>query len=201
VQLDPHNAPALADLGEFDVAAPAMVGGGLGKADAVAQQLAGVSPAAALILRAHIAESKKDYAVAEANLKEAIGKSPYPAEAWMDLASFYRRHGRIDEMIAAAHTGASLDKTHGLALVDGASNLSLAGREPQTAILWLGEYLRSSAQSELAPAFIVRAQLAQVLQQQGNEAAAQVQLAAVHALASGYRIPSAPIAAARVAGL
>lgn len=201
VQLDPHNAAALADLGEFDVAAPAMVGGGLGKADAIAQQLSAVNPAGARILSARIAESKKDYAGAEAAFKEAITKSSYPADAWMDLASFYRRRGRIDEMLSAAHTGASLDKAHGFALVDGAANLTLAGREPGTAILWLGEYLRSKAQSELAPAFVVRAQLAQLLRQQGNEAAAQVQLAAVHALASGYRIPAAPIATTRVAGL
>lgn len=201
VQLDPHNAAALADLGEFDVAAPPIVGGGIAHADQVAQQLAAVSPAAALILRARIAESRKDYAAAEAGFKEAITKSAYPAEAWMDLASFYRRRGRIDEMVAAAHTGALLDKEHGLALVDGASNLMLAGREPQTAMLWLDEYLRSSAQSELAPAFVVRAQLAQLLRQQGNEAAAQVQLAAVHALASGYRIPASPTTAVRVSGL
>ncbi len=201
VQLDPHNAAALADLGEFDVAAPAVVGGGLGKADEVAQQLTAVNPAAALILRARIAESKEDYAGAEATFKEAIAKSSYPADTWMDLASFYRRRGQMDEMLAAAHTGAALDKAHGTALVDGAANLTLAGRESGTAILWLEEYLRSSDQSELAPAFVVRAQLAQLLRQQGNEAAAQVQLAAVHALASGYRIPAAPIAAARVAGL
>ncbi len=200
VQLDPHNAAALADLGEFDVAAPAMIGGGLTHAEEVAQQLSAVSPAAALILRARIAESKKDYAAAEAALREAITKSPYPADAWMDLASFYRRRERFDEMLAAAHTGATLDKTHGPALVDGASNLSLAGREPQTVILWLQAYLKSSAQSELVPAFVVRAQLAQLLHQQGDEAAAQQQLAAVHALASGYRIPSSPIAAGRVAG-
>jgi len=201
VQLDPRNAAALADLGEFDVAAPAVIGGGLGHADEIVQQLNRVSPAAALNLRARIAESKKDYASAEGAFREAIAKSSYPADAWMDLASFYRRHGRLDEMLAAAHTGANLDKSHGPALVDGASNLLLAGREPQTAILWLQEYLKSSAQSELAPAFIVHAELAQLLHQQGDEAAAQQQLAAVHALASGYRIPSSPIAASRVSGL
>lgn len=201
VELDPHNAAALADLGEFDVAAPAVIGGGLAHADAIARQLSAVDAASALNLRARIAESKKDYDAAEAGLKEAIRKSPYPADAWMDLASFYRRHGRIDLMLAAAHTGASLDPAHGPALVDGASNLSLAGREPQTAILWLQEYLRSSSQSELIPAFVVRAQLAQLLHQQGDETAAKQQLAAVHALASGYRIPSSPIAAGRVAGL
>ncbi|MGC1159875.1 MAG: hypothetical protein WA891_18945 [Acidobacteriaceae bacterium] len=200
VQLDPQNAAALADLGEFDVLAPAVVGGGLARADVVVQQLSSVNPAGALTLAARIAESKKDYGPAEARLKDAIHQSSYPANAWMDLASFYRRRGRLDEMTAAAHTGASLDDHHGPALVDGASNLTLAGREASTAIQWLQQYLSSSAQSELAPTFVVRAQLAELLRKQGENEAAQQQLAAVRALASGYRIPFSN-AAARIAGL
>ena len=200
VQLDPNNAEALADLGEFDVMAPAVVGGGLAHADAIVQQLRGVNPAGALTLEARIAESKKDYGSAEARLKDAIRQSSCPANAWMDLASFYRRRGRLDEMTAAAHTGASLDASHGPALVDGASNLSLAGREAPTAIQWLQQYLNSSAQSEIAPSFVVRAQLAELLRKQGDTEAAQQQLAVVRALASGYRIPLSN-AAFRAAGL
>jgi tetratricopeptide (TPR) repeat protein len=200
VQLDPKNAEALADLGEFDVMAPSVVGGGVGKAEAIVQQLATVNPAAALTLQARIAEDRKDFGTAESQLKNAIQKSSYPANAWMDLASFYRRRGRLDEMVAAARTGAGLDPKHGPALVDGASNLGQAGRETQTAIQWLQQYLNSNAQSEIAPAFVVRAQLALLLQKQGDVEAAQQQLAAVHALASGYRVPSGN-AALRSSGL
>jgi len=200
VQLDPRNADALADLGEFDVMAPSMVGGGSARAVAVLQQLRGVNPAAALTLQARMAESKKDYPGAESNLRAAIAQSSDPANAWMDLASFYRRRGRLDEMVSAAHSGAALDRRHGAALVDGATNLTLAGREPQTAVVWLRQYLNSGAQSELAPSFVVRAQLAQLLQQQGDDAGAQQELALVHSLASGYRIPSAS-ATSRAAGL
>ncbi len=197
VQLDPNNAEALADLGEFDVMAPAVVGGGVTHAEAIVQQLRGVDPAGALVLQARIAESKKDYASAEAAFKSAIQQSSYPADAWMDLAAFYRRRGRLDEMVTAAHTGASLDPNHSPALVDGASNLALAGREPQTAIQWLQQYLDSNAQSEIAPAFVVRAQLAHLLQNLGDIEAAQQQLAVVHALASAYRIPPVVNASAR----
>jgi tetratricopeptide (TPR) repeat protein len=200
VELDPHNAEALADLGEFDVMAPSVVGGGLGHAAEIVQKLSGENPAGALTLQARIAESKKDYGAAEADFKGAIGKSTYPANAWMDLAAFYRRRGRVDDMVQAAHRGAALDAKHGAALVDGASNLALAGRETQTAIEWLRQYLNSNAQSEMAPAFVVRAQLAQLLQKQGDATAAQEQLATVRALASGYRVPSGN-ATSRMAGL
>ncbi len=199
VQLDPKNAEALADLGVFDAMAPSVVGGGLARAEAVADQLGRVNPASALSLRGRIAESKKDYGAAENWLKDAIRESPYPANTWMDLAAFYRRRGRLDEMASAAHTGAALDAKHGIALVDGASSLAQAVREPQAAIEWLQKYLNSSAQSEQAPAFVVRAQLAGLLEKQGDTAGAHRQIAAVHALASGYRIPQGN-AAARAAG-
>ncbi|MGB9029160.1 MAG: hypothetical protein WCC27_03485, partial [Acidobacteriaceae bacterium] len=52
VQLDAHNAAALADLGEFDVVAPVVVGGGLAHADAIVQQLRSVNLSGALALEA-----------------------------------------------------------------------------------------------------------------------------------------------------
>jgi tetratricopeptide (TPR) repeat protein len=200
VELDPQNAAALADLGEFDVRAPGVVGGGVDRAEAVLQQLRPVSPASALNLQAGIAEAHRDYPAAEADLRAAIPLAASPADAWMDLASFYRRHDRLDDMLTAVHTGASLDPGHGPALVDGASNLVLARREPDTAILWLQQYLSSGAQAETAPVFVVRAQLAQLLRRRGDLEGAQQQIDAAHALASAYRIPSLH-ASAKEAGL
>jgi tetratricopeptide (TPR) repeat protein len=194
VQLDPRNADALADLGEFDVEAPSIVGGGVSRAEALVPQLGSVSASAALDLRARIAESRHDYAAAESCYKSAIAQSSYPAGAWMDLASFYRRRGRLDDMSTAAHTGASLDLRHGPALVDGASNLTKAQREPEVAIEWLQLYLNSHAQTEDAPAFAVRARLADLLANQGDAAGAQQELATARALASGYRVKMTSLA-------
>jgi Flp pilus assembly protein TadD len=187
VQLDPRNDAALADLGEYDVEAPAIVGGGLARAQALVPQLQAVNPTAALGLQARIAESRKNFGLAETDLRAAIAQSPNPASPWMDLAAFYRRRGRIDDMLTAAHIGASLDRRHSMALVDGAENLIQSHREPQTAILWLQQYLDSPAQVEDAPAFAVRDKLAQLLAAQGDNAGAEQQIAAAHALASGYR--------------
>jgi len=195
VQLDPGNADALADLGEYDVEAPAIVGGGLSHAVALVPQLRAASPSAALNLQARIAESQHDYDTAESCYKSAIGQAQYTAGAWMDLAAFYQRHGRTDDMVAAAHTGASLDRRHGTALVDGAASLTQAHREPQVAIQWLQLYLNSRAQTEDAPSFAVRAKLAGLLAQQGDAAGAEQQLAAVHAAASGYRAKVTALAA------
>jgi tetratricopeptide (TPR) repeat protein len=194
VQLDPADADALADLGEFDAEAPSIVGGGVDRAEALLPQLRSINASAAIDLQARIAESRHDYAAAESFYKTAISQSSYPAGAWMDLASFYRRRNRLDDMSTAAHTGAALDRRHGVALVDGASSLTQAHREPQVAIAWLQLYLNSHAQTEDAPAFAIHAKLAELLASQGDAAGAQQQLAAAHALASGYRTKATLVA-------
>lgn len=189
VKLDPNSAAALADLGEFDVNAPAIAGGGMSGAKSVLAQLWNVSPAGALLLQARIAEEKRDYPAAEADLKAVISQSKDPANAWMDLAAFYRRRGRLNDMVTAARNGAAVDHQHGPALVAGATDLAETGQDPKTAIQWLKEYLDSQAKSEEAPAFAAHAQLAMLLENEGDEQGAQQQLAEVHSLASGYRIP------------
>ncbi|MGA8529628.1 MAG: tetratricopeptide repeat protein [Acidobacteriaceae bacterium] len=190
VRLDPTNAAALLDLGEFDVRAPAVAGGGFKSAEATLVQLRGVDPVRASTLQADIAARRKDYAAAEADYKVAIGQSSDPAEEWIDLAEFYHQRNRIDEMVSALHTAVTLDRSHGPVLVDAACLLSQTGRNPEAAIAWLQEYLSSHAEAESAPAFVVRVRLAKLLAMQGEQQAAQEQLAAVHALASGYRIPA-----------
>jgi Tfp pilus assembly protein PilF len=195
VRLDPHNGAALADLGEFDVEAPVVVGGGIKGADPILVQLRSVDPVRASRLQAQIADEKRDYVSAEAAYKAAIAQSREPADLWLDLARFYQRRGRIDEMQSALHTAVPLDRAHGPALVEAAGLLNQTGREPETAIAWLRDYLKSNAKSEEEPAFVVRAQLAKLLAMQGQQQAAQEELAAAHALASGYRVPAAAAAA------
>ncbi|HEU5458608.1 MAG TPA: hypothetical protein VFU68_08310, partial [Terracidiphilus sp.] len=105
VKLDPRNAAALADLGEFDYSAPGIVGGGLDKAIQVAAQLDSIDPIRAAELRSHIAEQQKDYATAEKYLKQAVERSPQPAFQWMALASYYRRRKDWDGMQSAIQSG------------------------------------------------------------------------------------------------
>lgn len=196
VRLDPHNGEALADLGQFDVQAPAVVGGGVKSAETILVELRSVDPMRASTLQAQIAEERKDFVSAEAAYKAAIAQAAEPADEWIDLAQFYQRRGRAEDLFAALNKAVALDRAHGPALVEAAALLNQTGRDTETAIAWLREYLNSNGQAESEPSFVVRAELAKLLAIQGNQQAAQEQLAAVHALASGYRIPS-PAAAAR----
>ncbi|WP_049961213.1 tetratricopeptide repeat protein [Pseudacidobacterium ailaaui] len=190
VRLDPRNAEALSDLGEFYVDAPAMVGGGLDKAGRTAQQLEAFAPGRAHTLRARMAEEQKDFTRAEQEYKAAVAAEKDPAEAWMDLASFYRRRQRWDAMEQAVRAGAAADTRHGVALADGASVLLRAGRDLPLARQLMEQYLASPNKSEGAPAFQVRMQLSKVLMALGDPQGAQQQLAEAQGLAKDY-LPAA----------
>jgi len=185
--LDPKNGEALSDLGEFYTEAPTIAGGGYGKAEAVARQLDAISPERALELRAQIYEQKKDYAAAEKALRAKISETHLPAQAWMDLASFYERRQRWEDMLSALKAGASAAQSdHGPAIADGAAILMKAGREPRLAIEWMRAYLASNALSEEAPAFVVHARIGALLRQLGNSHDAEVEFAAARRLARDY---------------
>jgi tetratricopeptide (TPR) repeat protein len=185
VQLDPENIHALNDLGEFYVAAPALIGGGLDKAQALAARMQPHFPSQAHRLLALIAEKKKEDAIAEAEFSNAVaaGKTP---EAYIDLGHFYQRHHQPDKMVDALQSGIATDRHKGPSLVDAASILTDAHRSPELAETLLRAYLSSSAKSDDAPAFKVHVQLGELLAHRGDPAAAHREYAAALALASNY---------------
>jgi tetratricopeptide (TPR) repeat protein len=184
--LDPRNAEALADLGEYYDEAPAVVGGGKDKAAAVANRLDSVDRARAEELRGHIAESQHDTAAAQQHFREAIAAAAEPANYWMVLASFYRRQNDLDHMEEAIHSGVAADRNKGVPLVDAAHLLTRAGRDPELATRLLREYLASPAQSEEEPAFRVHRFLATLLQKQGDGDGAAREVATASTIASVY---------------
>jgi tetratricopeptide (TPR) repeat protein len=189
VQLDPRNAGALSDLGQFYRDAPGIVGGGLDKAEAIAAQLDKVNPAKAHELRGNIAVARRDYGTAEQEFRQAIAVSPHPAEQWTILASFYRGRQRWSELDAAIHScvaAAARDKHSGVGLYDGAGILIETHRDPGLAAKMLEDYLAGSSKSEEAPAFIAHVRLARLKQQLGDAAGAQREFAAAAAMAHEY---------------
>lgn len=190
VRLNPRNAEALSDLGQFYQQAPRFLGGGIDKALAVAAQLDKVDPARAHELRGRIAEQRKDYGTAEREFRQAIDSSAHPALQWVTLASFYCRRQRWTEMDFALRSGlaaAERDRHASVALFDGASVLASAHRDPALAAKMLEDYLAGSAKSEEAPAFVALDRLARLKEQLGDPAAANRDRAAALALARDYK--------------
>jgi tetratricopeptide (TPR) repeat protein len=184
-RLDPNNVDALIDLGHFYIDAPSVVGGGLDKAQALHARLQALSAANAHKLLAMIADKKGDTATAEAELKQAVAAGNTP-EAYIDLGHFYQEHQRYAEAEAALQAAVRQDRAHDQSLVDAASILTAAHRNPQLAEQLLREYLASPAKSEEAPAFRVHVQLGMLLAEDGDKAGARREYDAALALASQY---------------
>ena len=185
VELDSSNVAAINDLGEYDVNAPFIVGGGTDKAEALAAQVMSRFPGSAHLLRARIAVEENDVTRAEAEFKQVIAIQRTP-DSWFDLAHFYQTHNRTNDAVAAVKSGLALDRTHGPALVDAASVLIAANREPALAEHCLREYLSSSARSDAAPAFKVHLQLSKLLAARGDTQGANNEVEAATALAPQF---------------
>jgi tetratricopeptide (TPR) repeat protein len=185
VELDPSNVQAMSDLGHFYVAAPAIVGGGLDKAQALAPRLMALSLAKGHRLLGMIAQKKKDAATAEAEFKEAVavGKSP---DAWVDLAQFYQQQGQADKAVAALEASVQANRTKNNSLVDVASILTDLHRRPDLAEKALRDYLASPARTDEAPAFKVHLQLGDILKKRGDTEGAKREYAAALGLASNF---------------
>lgn len=188
LRLDGANIPAMSDLGEFYVSAPAIVGGGSGKARALAAKLhtlnQPVAEAQSHRILAMLAEKEDDLATAEAEFRRAAsGDLP---SAWIDLGAFYARRHASDQAAAAIRKGVAFDHTHGATLVDAASVLTEAGRDPDLARQLLRDYLASPAKSDAAPAFKVHLQLGDLLARSGDLASARKEYALALALAPSF---------------
>jgi tetratricopeptide (TPR) repeat protein len=185
VQLDPGNIRAISDLGEYYVAAPAVVGGGFDKAQALAATVMPRFPAQAHRILALLDEKKKDDAAAESEFKAAVAADSTP-DTYNDLGQFYQRHNQSIKMLEALHTAIVLDHRKDAALVDSASILTAAHGSRDLAEKLLRDYLASAAKSDDAPAFKVHVQLGKLLAQSGDLAGAHREYLAALSLASNY---------------
>jgi len=186
VQLDADDVEARTDLAEFYLEAPGIVGGGKDKASAQAKVIAQQDPAKANWVMGRIAEKKKDYASAEQDYRAAIEASKGSAEAWLNLALFYRNRQRLDEMEDAIRHATSVESRHSEVLVDSAETLNRTGRNIPTAIELLKRYLASNSKVEQAPAFKAHYLLGTLLEKQGDKQAARTEYQAALSMAHNF---------------
>jgi len=97
VALDPANREALNDLFDYYLNAPALLGGGMEKAEAIARRIAGDRPAESEFEQAQLAEHRKQFDAAEAHLRRAVEFAPREVGRVLDLARFLAKRGRLEE--------------------------------------------------------------------------------------------------------
>ncbi len=185
VNLSADNLSARADLAEFYTEAPSIMGGDKTKARQLADYVAQRDPAQGHYIRGRVAEKQKR-ADAEAEFKAEIAAS-HLAEAWTDLASYYRRSGRFEEMQAAVDKAAALAAGNSVALFYGARTLFVSGRNFSGAVQMLRSYLASGELFEDGPAFQAHHLLGLLLEKQGDPQAAAQEFRTALALASQYK--------------
>ncbi len=187
VRLAPHSSAALSDLGEYAVEAPGFLGGGLDKAESIAQQLQPIDAEAYHAQLARIAHKRKDPQSQERELKLAIAQSAAPAHAWMQLASFEAWRGDYAAMEQAIRNGLASDPQHDSALMDGASILIRHKYDSALAQNLLQMYITSQHTTEESPVFAAETMLGNLLRQQGDLSSAEKEFTAAHALAGEYK--------------
>jgi tetratricopeptide (TPR) repeat protein len=185
VALDPKNAAARTDLAEFYLEAPGIVGGGQDKARTQAESLAKLNPAKAHWVNGRIAEKNKDTTTAEKEYRAAIDASHGGANAWLNLAGFYRKTGRFDEMRDALLRASAAPMDQPEVLVDAASTLIRANRDLAFASQLLRRYL-SSTTVEQAPSFKAHYLLGSILEKQGDKQEAAKEYQTALALAKDF---------------
>ena len=185
VELDPKNWEARADLAEFYLEAPGIVGGGKDKARAQAEALATLQPAMSHYVLGRLAEKEKDSVAAEREYHAAIDASNGGAHAWLNLALFYRHTDRFDEMEQALHTMGNRPLDRPESLMDGGSIMLHTNRNPAFGIQLVKKYLTGPT-SEAGPAFKAHYILGQLLEKQGDPHAAVEQYRNALSLAHTY---------------
>jgi tetratricopeptide (TPR) repeat protein len=97
VELNPRNSDALSDLFDYYLEAPGFLGGGYDKAAAIADKIAAVDPPEGYLVKAKLAQKRKEFQTAERHLRQAVASAPHEAGHMIALAKFLANQGRTQE--------------------------------------------------------------------------------------------------------
>jgi tetratricopeptide (TPR) repeat protein len=186
VRLDPTNVQGRADLSEYYVEAPAIMGGGLDKAREQAMVMEKYDAAMAHWILGKIAEKEKRWDEAEREYRAGVAVANNPSEYWLHVASLDRKLGRLDDMQRNVRTAIGQQNKPAETYYNAASVLYEGGRDFSTAVQYLKQYLASGQLVEDAPAFRAHYLLGRIYQGMGNRSAAAAEYQTALSMASGF---------------
>jgi tetratricopeptide (TPR) repeat protein len=143
VELDRRNQEAVNDLFTYYLEAPGFLGGGIDKATKLSEQIRANDPAEYHYALAQIAIARKQYDIAEGQLKRAVELAPKQIGRLVDLAKFFAGRGRWAESEATFQRAAKIDPNHKQLLYTRAETYVEGQRNLDEAKRLLEEYLRS----------------------------------------------------------
>jgi len=151
VQLDPKNSDALSDLFEYYLQAPGFLGGGHDRAAALIEKIASLDPAERHYAQARLAEEKKDWNQAEAQLRRAAELAPNQIGRLIDLAKFFAKRGKPNESEAAFVRAAQINPDNPKLLIERAETYVEQGQKLAEARKLLERYLKAKLTPEDRP--------------------------------------------------
>lgn len=142
VELDGRNLEAINDLLSYYLEAPGFLGGGLDKAQALAERIRALDNAEYHYALAQVAQRRKDLRGAEHHLRQAINLAPRQVGRVIDLASFLSQQGRTNESEQVFRQAATINPNEPRLLFERASNLIKAKQDLSTARMLLERYVK-----------------------------------------------------------
>jgi tetratricopeptide (TPR) repeat protein len=143
VELDISNKEAVGDLFDYYMDAPGFLGGGLNKAEDLAQKIAVLDPAEGFYLKAQIDQKRKEFDAAELHLRRALELAPKQVNRILDLAHFLSKRGRTKESDVLFEQATLLAPNNPQVLFTRAESYIEGKRNLADARLLLERYLRS----------------------------------------------------------
>lgn len=143
VALNGHDREAVNDLFSYYLEAPGFLGGGMDKAGALAERMKTQDPAEYHYALAQIAERRKQYDLAEGQLRRAAELAPRQVGRLVDLAKFLARHGKYNDSENVFTQAARVDPQSRQVLFARAEVYVETGRNLGEAKKLLEQYLQS----------------------------------------------------------
>jgi Flp pilus assembly protein TadD len=151
VELDPTDKDALGDLLDYYLDAPGFLGGGIQKAEALAQMILKQDQAEGHYAEGIVADKQKEYDTAEQQFRRAAELAPRQVGRVLVLARYLAKHGRVKESDALFDQAGRMDPTNPRVMFDRAAAYISEKRDLETARKLLEQYLQAPLTPEDPP--------------------------------------------------
>jgi Flp pilus assembly protein TadD len=151
VELDPSDKDALGDLLDYYLDAPGFLGGGLHKADMLAQMILKEDPAEGHYAQGLVADKKKEFATAEQQFRRAAELAPRQVGHILVLARYLASHDHVKESDALFEQAARMAPNSPKVMFERAATYIKENRDLDTARKLLEQYLQSPLTPEDPP--------------------------------------------------
>jgi Flp pilus assembly protein TadD len=151
VKLDPSDKGALGDLLDFYLEAPGFLGGGIHKAEELAQMILKQDQAEGHYAEGIVAERKKEFDTAEEQFRRAAELAPRQVGRILVLARYLANHGRVKESDALFEQAARMAPNDPRVMFDRAVTYINEKRDLDAARKLLERYLQSPLTPEDPP--------------------------------------------------